>query len=297
MPVIREPAVAGQFYAGTPGGLKSSLRECFLHALGPGSLPEVDEDGPGVIDAIVSPHAGYMYSGPCAANAYAALAADGIPETAVILGPSHYVAGRRAAVSLEDGWRTPLGVVRVDRDLGAALLEASPLLEEDERAHALEHSLEVQLPFLQFVYGERCPMICPICVCWYPFGNVDEVAEDARAIGGVIAKVAGRRRVVVIASTDMSHQVSHERAQRMDRMAIDAILALEPERLLRTVVQRGITMCGPVPVAIALSYCLARGPHEASLLRYCTSGDMTGDRGSVVGYASLTVRRTGGEAT
>jgi len=292
---VREPAVAGQFYEGTKDALAASIRECFLHPLGPGSLPKPAADGPALIDALVSPHAGYMFSGPAAAHGFAALASDGIPDTAIILGPSHYAAARRGAVSLAEAWRTPFGQVPVDVDLGRRLIEASPLLEADESAHRREHSLEVQIPFLQFICGDRIPKICPICVRSHPMGAIDQVIEDAKALGESIAQTLGPRRAVLIASTDFSHQVPHARAQRQDRLALDAILALDPDRLLRTVYEKDISMCGPAPVAVALSFCLARGPHEPDLLRYYTSGDIIGDHSAVVAYASFAIRRTGGD--
>lgn len=292
---VREPAVAGRFYEGTEETLLASLRECFLHPLGPGSLPETASDGPRLIDAIISPHAGYMFSGPAAAHGFATLAADGIPDTAVILGPSHYHSARRGAVSLAEGWRTPLGTVPVDRDLGRELIAATPLLEADDRAHILEHSLEVQLPFLQFISPHAPPKICPTCIRSHPIGDPAALIADAKALGEAIAQALGPRKAVLIASTDFSHQVPHDVAERQDRLALDAILALDPEGLLQTVYENDISMCGPVPVAVAISFCLARGPHQARLLRYYTSGDIIGERGAVVGYASVVLRRAAGE--
>ena len=168
------------------------------------------------------------------------------------------------------------------------------MLVGDDEAHRLEHSLEVQVPFLQFVYGPRAPKICPICVRSHPLGSIDQLLLDATSLGQTIARVLAERRAVVLASTDFSHQVPHTMAERQDRMALDAILALDPGLLLRTVADHDISMCGPVPVAIALAFCLARGPHTAELLRYYTSGDIIGDRSAVVGYGSLVVRRIGG---
>lgn len=295
MSAAREPAVAGRFYEASPGRLRESLRGCFLHSLGPGALPEPAADGPGLIQALVSPHAGYMFSGPAAAHGFAALAADGAPEVVVILGPSHYAADRRAAVSTAPVWRTPLGDVEVDAALGRQLVEASPLIAADERPHRGEHSVEVQIPFLQFVFGDRMPRICPICVRSHPLWSVHELVADARAIGETLGGALDERRAVMIASTDLSHQLPKATAERLDRMALGAVLAGDPERLLRTVADHEITMCGPVPVAIALFFCLMQGRSEAELLTYYTSGDIIGDRAGVVGYASVAIRRAGGE--
>ncbi len=291
---FRRPAVAGQFYEGRKEALTASIQECFLHPLGPGSLPKADPDGLAAIGAVVSPHAGYMYSGAAAAHGYHALAADGIPDTVIILGPSHFSASRRAAVSLVDAWRTPLGEAAVDVELGRELAEASPLVEEDEQAHRSEHSLEVQVPFLQFVYSDRMPKILPLCIRSHPMDDVEAVVADAEELGQAIAAAVGSRRVVLVASTDFSHQVAQEVAERQDRFALDAIEAMDPGSLVRTVFGRNISMCGPVPVAIALFFCLARGPHQPELLCYYTSGDIIGDRRAVVGYASFAIRRQGG---
>ncbi len=296
MPGVRQPAVAGQFYEGRKEALTASIQECFLHPLGPGSLPRADPDGPGAIAAVVSPHAGYMFSGPAAAHGYHALAPDGLPDTIVILGPSHYTASRRAAVSLVDAWRTPLGDAPVDGDLGRDLIQASPLVEEDEQAHQSEHSLEVQVPFLQFIYSDRMPRILPVCLRSHPMHDIDSLVGDTDDLGRALAATVGSRRVLLVASTDFSHQVPQEIAERQDRFALDAIEAMDPGSLLRTVFTRGISMCGPVPVAVALSFCLARGRHEPELLRYYTSGDIIGDRRAVVGYASFVIRHLGGTA-
>ncbi len=294
---VRQPAVAGQFYEGGKEALAASIERCFLHPLGPGALPEVNAGGPGSIGAVVSPHAGYVYSGPAAAHGYRALAADGVPEAIVIVGPSHYTLSRRAAVSLADAWRTPLGNATLDTELARELIAASPLFEADEKVHRDEHSLEVQVPFLQFIYGDRLPGIVPICIRSHPAGDLDQLIADAQATGEAIAQAVGSRRVVVVASTDLSHQVLQEVAQRQDRLALDAIVAMDPAGLLKTVSEHDISMCGPVPVAVALSYCLVRGPHQAELLTYYTSGDIIGDRRAVVGYASCVVRRRGGAVT
>lgn len=291
---VREAAVAGAFYEDSREALLASLRDCFLHEFGPGSLPQVAAGGPRRIRALVSPHAGYIYSGPAAAHAFAALAADGVPETAVILGPSHYTSDRRVALSSAAAWRTPLGEVQVDAHLAAQLLKSSDLFEVDEQVHAREHSLEVQLPFLQFVYGERTPKICAVCVRAHPYGAPDDLIGDARELGEALAEALEGRRAVVIASTDFSHHLPQELAQSQDRLALEAILGLDPEGLLRTVAEHDISMCGPAPVAIALFCALRQGPCGAEILRYHTSGDVTGDRHSVVGYASLAVS-TGGK--
>ena len=149
----RFPAVAGTFYAATKEALVRQIRNCFLHRLGPGSLPEVSEDGERRIAGLVSPHAGYMYSGPVAAHGYHRLASDGKPEVFVILGPNH--TGYGSPVSMVDRcvWVTPLGEAVVDEDVAKAIFRASGIVDVDPVAHRYEHSIEVQLPFLQYLYG------------------------------------------------------------------------------------------------------------------------------------------------
>lgn len=147
------------------------------------------------------------------------------------------------------------------------------------------------MPFLQFVYGERVPKICAVCVRSHPYRAPDELAADTRELGEALAGALTGRRAVLIASTDFSHHLPQELAQSQDRLALEAILNLDPEGLLHTVAEHDISMCGPVPVAIALFSALRQGPCETALLRYYTSGDVTGDRHSVVGYASLVVSR------
>ncbi len=289
---VRLPAVAGQFYEGGKDALAASIERCFLHPLGPGALPRAASREQGRIDALVSPHAGYMYSGPAAAHGYRALAEDGVPDTVIIVGPSHYTLAERAALSLADAWRTPLGDAQLDTDLGHELT-LSPLFEVDEKAHRDEHSLEVQVPFLQFIYGERMPRILPICVRSHPMNGGAGLVANARAAGEAIAAAVGSRRTVVVASTDFSHQVPQEVAQKRDRLALDAIASMDAQRLLETVRKHDITMCGPVPVAVALFYCLARGADNTKVLTYYTSGDIIGDRRAVVGYASAKVGRGG----
>jgi AmmeMemoRadiSam system protein B len=253
----------------------------------------VDPDGPGRLLALVSPHAGYLYSGPAAAHGYAALAADGIPDCVILLGPSHYTSDGGAALSLAEAWRTPLGDVPVNRDLGEQLLANCDLLVADEATHASEHSLEVQVPFLQFLYGDRLPSLVPICLRAHPWDEVEGLIALTQRLGEALAQVIGARRVAVIASTDFSHQVPQQFAEQQDRLALDALLALDPGRLLRTVQEHRISTCGPVVVAVALAYCLARGSAKAELLRYYTSGDILGEKTAVVGYASVAIRREG----
>ena len=172
----RRPAVSGTFYAGTPGELKQQMEWCYRHELGPGVVPLVNDNGPREIVALVVPHAGYVYSGPVAAHAYKQLADDGLFDTAVILGPNHTGYGSPVSLSADEDWETPLGKVTVDRELAHDLLAG--VIEADETAHMYEHSIEVQLPWLQYLYGE---------VKIVPIAMMSQDLETAREVGKAIS--------------------------------------------------------------------------------------------------------------
>jgi AmmeMemoRadiSam system protein B len=287
---IRVPAVAGQFYAGTASRLAEEVEAAFCHPLGPGCKPVVDAGGPRDLIALVSPHAGYVYSGPAAAHGFAALAADGRPDVVVILGPNHRGLGALIAISGASVWSTPLGEVPVDLELSQRLADAGVGATIDDPAHVLEHSIEVQVPFLQIVLGEGWHLVA--------VAVADRRPEMMRRLGEGLAEVLRDRNAVIVASTDLSHYVAHAVAERTDRLAIDAILELDGEGLLGTVERHSITMCGSAVVAAALFAARKLGARSARLLRYFTSGDTGGDRSAVVGYASLVIGRSlpGGQA-
>lgn len=283
---VRQPAVAGQFYEGTSQALRKRVEDCFLHELGPGSLPQVAEDGPRQILGLVSPHAGLMYSGPPAAHGYWALAADGPPDTVVLFGPKHHWGSSRsdADVMAEGAWATPLGETQIDADLARAFLKESHVLGESARTHEGEHSLEVQLPFLQYCFGDRIKIV--------PVAISHQTLPVSEALGAALAKVTPKaRRVVVIASTDFTHQRPQEVADRDDRAVIEQILKLSPQGVFDVVRDRGVTMCGYGPVAAMLTWAKRVGATKAQLLKHSTSGDIIGDYSAVVGYASVKVTR------
>ncbi len=278
---IRPPAVAGTFYAGSAGGLRKQIEGCYLNDLGPGKLPELGQ-APRHIKGLVSPHAGYMYSGHVAAYGFAAIAAEKKPHTVVILGPNHYGQGAPVSVSGADSWQTPLGAVPLDSDSIARLMALNPLLQKDDMAHSREHSLEVQVPFLQHLYGDNFKLI-PIALL-----RMDVIT--CVALGQSLAAVLNPKDTLVIASSDFTHYEPARVAQTNDHMAIEPIERLDPEGLAETVTRLGVTMCGPGPIMAMMAASKAWGAKEGKLLCYATSGDVTGDRSQVVGYASLEVR-------
>ena len=280
---VRRPVVAGAFYAGTKEALRRQIEECFRHELGPGEIPEPAEGPLEDLLALVCPHAGYMYSGPVAAHAYARLAESGRPDVAVIIGPNHTGYGSSVAVSPSGAWRTPLGDVEVDVELARAIAEGADIASLDEEAHMFEHSVEVQLPFLQFLYG-RGIRVVPICM---RFQDIRTSTE----LGKAIAEAVRGLNAILIASTDLTHYEPHDVAVKKDSEVIRAVEALDVSALYRAVEEIPVSMCGYGPVATAIVASLELGAKRGELLKYATSGDITGDKRSVVGYVSMAITR------
>ncbi len=279
---IRYPVVAGYFYERDPELLKNQIKESFLHFLGPGSLPTTSDVRNKLSIGFVSPHAGYMYSGPIAAHAYYALAREGKPDTIVIAGPNHTGLGVGVSVMVEGIWKTPLGDAPIDSELAKAIVKFSEYAAPDELAHLEEHSVEVQIPFLQYIFGDI--RIVPIVLML----QTPSIAKDlAEAVYNASEKL--NRDIVFIASTDFSHYVPHEIAYKRDSLAIERILDIDPEGLYNVIEKYDISMCGPGPVMTLLYLARIYGVTRAELLKYATSGDVTGDKSLVVGYASIRV--------
>lgn len=262
---MRRPAVAGFFYPRGERELREELERCF-------SGVEIKE---GEIIGAVAPHAGYMYSGRVAAHTYARIPPA---ETFIILGPNHQGIGSGVAVSTTN-WSTPLGEVEVDGELARRLVGS--IIDADESAHAYEHSIEVQIPFLQYRFEN--PRILPICM-----GLQDE--ETAEEVGESIHDACEElgRNAVIIASSDFTHYEPHEVAHEKDMYVIDAILALNPSEFYRRIRQRNASVCGYGPIA-AMIHAVKSRAKKCELVKYATSGDVTGDFSQVVGYASIVV--------
>ncbi|MFP4142180.1 MAG: AmmeMemoRadiSam system protein B [Thermoplasmata archaeon] len=271
--MVRKPAVAGRFYPGTESSLKDKIEECFTHELGPGGLPSEKSDDR-ELKGLVCPHAGYPYSGPVAAHSYKALVEDGIPETVIFLGPSHQGMGAGIAVAEED-YETPLGVVETDKDMVDAL--AGDTIKKDDVAHSREHSIEVQMPFIQY-FSDSFKAV-PIC-----FNKQD--LKTAKKVGEKLKEVTEEEDVVIIASTDFSHYVLEETAKEKDKKAISKIINNDPKGLFEVVEKEHISMCGYGPVASML---IGSGGEKGELLKYATSGDVTPQK-EVVGYGAIAFR-------
>ncbi|MHC4712247.1 MAG: AmmeMemoRadiSam system protein B [Planctomycetota bacterium] len=264
--MIREPAVAGAFYPGRADSLEATLDELII----------AGDIIPNVVGA-VSPHAGYVYSGRAAGALFASI---DVPETVVVLGPNHRGIGDRYGVFDDGAWKTPLGSVRIDGDLASAILAAVPFLKADTSSHMYEHSIEVQVPFLQ--YRRPQVKIVPISIGEHDYTKLVK-------LGRGIAEAAHNTdaRPLVLASSDMTHYESADDASRKDRKAIDRMLALDEEGLWHTVNRQQISMCGVAPAVAAITAAREFGAAEGRLISYMTSGDITGDYNEVVGYASL----------
>jgi hypothetical protein len=270
---VRQPAVAGRFYPANAQHLRAEV-ETYTTA-------RADAPAESKIRALgcVVPHAGYMYSGHVAGAVYRRLE---LPRHYVILCPNHTGVGEPLAVMSEGSWQTPLGNAIIDGELAAELKSQMPLLSEDAVAHRFEHALEVQLPFLQVLApGFR---FVPITVGTSKF-------EVLSALGVVIGNALAELQdlVLVIASSDMNHYESDEVTRVKDGRAIDQLLALEPRGLYDVVHEGNISMCGYGPAVVMLTAARKLGATQAELIRYATSGDISGDKDMVVGYAGIAV--------
>jgi AmmeMemoRadiSam system protein B len=275
---IRKPAVSGMFYAGTARELEEQIEWCYKHELGPGDIPRVNSKGVREVVAIVVPHAGYYYSGPVAAHAYKELADDGIIDTAVILGPNHTGYGYPVSLWTGASWNTPLGEVEINKKLAQRLL--GEVIKADETAHINEHSIEVQLPWLQYLYKK---------VKIVPITMMAQDIETARAVGKAIAQAGNN--LIIIASSDFTHYEPHSVAMEKDGSVIEAIVALDEEELYKRCENLDCTMCGYGPVAAAIVAAKEMKAKKASLLQYATSGETSGDFSRVVGYGSIVIKR------
>lgn len=285
---IREPAVAGFFYSYNENELIKQIEELFLSEHGPGITPDPVKNGKYNLISLISPHAGYMYSGPIAAHGFLYLANDGLPDTIIIVGPNH--TGLGSGVSIYPGgiWKTPLGKIEIDDELVDEIIKNSNIIDIDETAHLREHSIEVQLPFLQYIYKKANKQFKLIAIILL-MQDINTAMDIGSAMYHAVRKI--NKKVVVIASTDFTHYEPHEIARRKDKYVIDEILSLNPEGIIKVVYSRNISMCGFGPVAATVYYSKLMGATKAYLLKYGTSGDVTGDLSSVVAYASFAITK------
>ena len=275
---MRYPVVSGAFYNSNKAELEREV-DGYLR----GAKMGARKDSKGLL-AGVAPHAGYVYSGWVAGFTYARIAEEySSPPTFVIVGPNHTGIGSGLALSLED-WVTPLGEVKKDKELGRAIQKNSNLIDFDEEAHRGEHSIEVQLPFLQRVYKNF--NFVPICMML-------QDAETAEDVGRAVAKAERelKRNVVLIASSDFTHYESAASADRKDKLALNAIEKMDARAFLGIIERERVSACGYAPIGAAIVYAKEMGAKKATVEKYANSGDITHDYAQVVGYASVVFRK------
>lgn len=283
----RRAVVAGSFYPSDKNVLIRNIEDLFKSELGPGRIPKPVSDGPRKIFGLISPHAGYMYSGAIASHGYYHLALDGFPKVVVIIGPNHTGMGSAISVSPGGRWSLPLGEVDVDEDLARELNDIEPYIALDMEAHLYEHSLEVQIPFLQYIYNVvgKSFTILPIVMMHQTWGGVE-------TLGSALVKLlegVSREDYVIIASTDFTHYESSTSASKKDGLVIDQILGMDAYGVVDAVYKNDVSMCGYGPVSTLLYVASSLGAVKSVLLKYGNSGDVTGDYSSVVAYASFKI--------
>ncbi|MDE1857799.1 MAG: AmmeMemoRadiSam system protein B [Thaumarchaeota archaeon] len=275
---LRKPAVAGQFYPSDPSELSRLIDSCYTHPLGPGRTSPAPAADAGTV-AVVSPHAGYIYSGPVAAHSYLHVSSMRKPDTIVVVAPNHYGMGSGVSTFSDGEWETPLGRMRVDAASAARLVETCDLVTVDADAHRLEHSLEVQLPFLQRIYGDSVPLL--------PVSMLFQDIDTSIALSKGLVKVLRGRKAVLVASSDLTHYEPAAAAMKKDSALIKQVLDMDLNGFYSTLERLDVSACGYGAIATVMQTAAALGLGKAELLKHATSGDAQGDNLQVVGYAAL----------
>lgn len=278
--MLRQPAVAGSFYPNDAENLKRIIESCFLDKSGIGFIPKLNKfEGNDYPINVMVPHAGYQYSGAIATHGYCSIVTNGFPDVFIIISPNHTGFGSEISIFNEGEWITPLGNVEVDCEFADEIISISDIASSDFTAHVNEHSIEVQLPFLQYFSSDF--KIVPITIGVQTFATSNDLANAIFEAGNNLDK-----SYCVIASTDLSHFNNQEKANKVDGFVLEDIAEMNEFKLFEEVVQYNITMCGYGPVMTAISLSKMSGKDSCEILAYQTSGDVTGDLSSVVGYAS-----------
>lgn len=278
--MLRKPAVAGMFYPDDSEELVKTIEDCFLHSFGPGKIPDIESfEGNDYPVNVMVPHAGFQYSGTIAAHSYCELAKNGFPEVFIIIGPNHTGLGSEVSVFNKGEWITPLGNIQVDEEFADTLISFSDFASADFAAHMREHSIEVQLPFLQYFSNDF--KIVPVVLGSQTISAANDLAAAILKAGEKLDKF-----YCVIASSDLSHFNTQERANKVDGFVLEDIENMDEFKLLEEIIQYNITMCGYGPVMTTMILSKMCGKNTSEILAYKTSGDISGDLSSVVGYAS-----------
>lgn len=280
MTEVLGPVVAGKFYPEGREELIERIEECYRDQFGPGKLPAGTKEVYSSPVGLIAPHAGYRFSGPIAAQAYSWLAKLGRLEAVVVVGTNHSGMGPDASIIDEGEWVTPLGRLKIDRDLAGSILGASEKLEKDYSSFSREHSIEVQLPFLQHLWGSDFSFV-PICL-------KDQGRSIAEDVSDALMEVAPSG-TLLIASTDFSHYEPQEVAEEKDERAIKSIMNGDLGKLYEDISEYGISICGYGAIAVLLNYARKQDlePHR---LKYATSGEVSGYGREVVGYGAIGFR-------
>ncbi|MFZ8849460.1 MAG: AmmeMemoRadiSam system protein B [Thermoproteota archaeon] len=273
--MIRRAAVAGYFYESEPNRLKKQIEKCFEHTIGPGKPVKIEEEYNGKFPAFIVPHAGYIYSGPVAAHSYKMLVENEKPDTVVILGPNHTGMGSLVSIMTEGEWETPLGRVKINKDLALKIIKEYKVASSDYLAHLHEHSIEVQLPFLQYFFKDFD--FVPICILL-------QTLDVALGLANALYKVLQGTNTVVLASTDLNHYEDYDTTYKKDSYVIEAVRKIDAEYLMSIIEEKNVSMCGPCPTATVLAYCKKLGVSKVHILKHANSGDTEGPKDSVVGY-------------
>lgn len=280
--MLRRPAFAGTFYPPYAEGLKLSIEKCFNHPLGPRKRPEIASSC-GNLKGVVVPHAAYMYSGPIAAHSYLDIAQNGRPDSFILLGPNHNGIGMSESVVAKGTWETPLGKVGIDTELAEMIASNCDACTMDDYGHWGEHSIEVQLPFLQYIFGD---------FKFVPISMNDQTLKPSVSVGKAMAKAIKEsgRNVVMVASSDFNHHEFKDVTASKDKLAIEKILKFDVGGLFSVLKERYITMCGYGGVAAVMTASKELGASTAKLLKYATSADNGGDYSATVGYGAIEFR-------
>ncbi len=284
MEKVRHPVVAGYFYPSRRDNLVKMIEWSFTHKLGPGAIPSVVTHKTCTSIGYIVPHAGYMYSGPIAAHAYYNMAQDGVPQSIIILGTNHTGLGKPISVYPEGKWQTPLGFIEVDGELSKRIVEYSDIADFDEYAHLEEHSIEVQLPFIQYIYSDKVKIVPIVIGIHTPEAAIDIAESIVKAISEL------NRDIIILASSDFNHYESHDITVKKDEAAISKILELDTQGFYKTLVDMDISICGPGGI-MTLIEIAKRLKARAILLKHATSGDISGNKTAVVGYAAIKFSR------
>ena len=273
--MIREPVVAGQFYPDRREDLERMIKYCYEHKYGPGNQ---SIESSKKIFGIICPHAGYAYSGPTACHSYKSISSQS-PELAIIIGPNHYGIGRNVATMIDVKWKTPLGMVQVDSEAVQEIEKKSKVIEIDSYSHSKDHSLEVQIPMLQFILSKEF-QILPIIL-------LAQDLETVKDVGYAVSEIAKKKNSIIVGSSDFTHYEENSFAHLQDKSLIEPILEMDVKRFYHVLKEKRETVCGFGAIAITIIACKNLGATKGELLSYATSGDVSGNTESVVGYGAI----------